>query len=320
MTVWTAWIPQEGDRTQVFERFTDRARRIVVLSQEGARRLNHNYIGTEHLVLAMALEGVGGERGVAAKVLEGFGIDGGYVEARIEEIVGRGQQAPVGHIPFTPRAKKVLELSLREALQLGHNYIGTEHILLGLIREGEGVGVQIIGMAPEMVEQATKTDKPSFVLLRWAVMNTLSGTRAPETTGWGYGPEIGEVPSREHLSEEFRLIRGVTDFAARLQEHIENRAQIIAEAETAWLAETAALGVHEAREHAMNQQLIDLHTLATNISINLGAVLSDFVHLRDGLAGLIPVDPSESGTVSVDQLPTMSLGDVSGNVEEGGSS
>src|SRR3981189_1226721 len=101
----------------MFERFTDRARRVVVLAQEEARMLNHNYIGTEH-ILAGRLRG--------------------------EEIIGRGQQAPSGHIPFTPRAKKVLELSLREALQLGHNYIGTEHILLGLIREGEGVAAQVL--------------------------------------------------------------------------------------------------------------------------------------------------------------------------------
>jgi ATP-dependent Clp protease ATP-binding subunit ClpA len=117
----------------VFERFTDRARRVVVLAQEEARLLNHNYIGTEHLLLGLL------HQGVAAKALESLGISLEAVRAQVEEIIGQGQSAPTGHIPFTPRAKKVLELSLREALQLGHNYIGT-----GLIREGEGVAAQVL--------------------------------------------------------------------------------------------------------------------------------------------------------------------------------
>ena len=124
----------------MFERFTDRARRVVVLAQEEARMLNHNYIGTEHILLGLIHEG----EGVAAKALESLGISLEAVRQQVEEIIGQGQQAPSGHIPFTPRAKKVLELSLREALQLGHNYIGTEHILLGLIREGDGVAAQVL--------------------------------------------------------------------------------------------------------------------------------------------------------------------------------
>jgi len=124
----------------VFERFTDRARRVVVLAQEEARLLNHNYIGTEHILLGLIHEG----EGVAAKALESLGISLEAVRQQVEEIIGQGGSSPSGHIPFTPRAKKVLELSLREALQLGHNYIGTEHILLGLIREGEGVAAQVL--------------------------------------------------------------------------------------------------------------------------------------------------------------------------------
>lgn len=124
----------------MFERFTDRARRVVVLAQEEARMLNHNYIGTEHILLGLIHEG----EGVAAKSLEALNVSLESVRQQVEEIIGQGQQAPSGHIPFTPRAKKVLELSLREALQLGHNYIGTEHILLGLIREGEGVAAQVL--------------------------------------------------------------------------------------------------------------------------------------------------------------------------------
>jgi ATP-dependent Clp protease ATP-binding subunit ClpC len=124
----------------MFERFTDRARRVVVLAQEEARMLQHNYIGTEHLLLGLVHE----SEGVAAKALESLGIGLEAVRQQVQEIIGQGKQAPSGHIPFTPRAKKVLELSLREAIQLGHSYIGTEHILLGLIREGDGVAAQVL--------------------------------------------------------------------------------------------------------------------------------------------------------------------------------
>jgi ATP-dependent Clp protease ATP-binding subunit ClpC len=124
----------------VYERFTDRARRAVVQAQEEARMLNHNYIGTEHILLGLIHE----RDGMAAQALESLGIGLDVVRQQIEEIIGRGQQAPPEHIPFTTRSKKVLELSLREALQLGHDYIGTEHILLGLIREGDGVAAQVL--------------------------------------------------------------------------------------------------------------------------------------------------------------------------------
>ena len=124
----------------MFERFTDRARRVVVLAQDEARMLNHSYIGTEHILLALIDEG----EGVAARALAEMEISLEAVRGEVEELVGQGQQAPSGHIPFTPQAKEVLQLSLREAVQLGHNYIGTEHILLGLIREGEGVAAQVL--------------------------------------------------------------------------------------------------------------------------------------------------------------------------------
>jgi ATP-dependent Clp protease ATP-binding subunit ClpC len=125
---------------EVFERYTDRAHRVVVLAQEEARRLNHNYLGTEHILLGLVHEG----EGVAARALESLGISLQAVRQQVEEIIGQGQQPPSGHIPFTPRAKKVLELASREALQLGHNYVGTEHILLGLVREGEGIAAQVL--------------------------------------------------------------------------------------------------------------------------------------------------------------------------------
>jgi ATP-dependent Clp protease ATP-binding subunit ClpC len=124
----------------MFERFSDRARRVIVLSQEDARLLNHNYIGTEHILLGLVHEG----EGLASRALRSLNVSLEAVRQQVEEIIGQGDSTPGVHIPFTPRAKKVLELSLREALQLGHNYIGTEHILLGLVREGEGVACQVL--------------------------------------------------------------------------------------------------------------------------------------------------------------------------------
>jgi prophage maintenance system killer protein len=136
------WLPVPKRRTRrgMFQRFTDRARQVVFLAQEEARLLNHRYIGTEHILLGLLREG----EGVAARALESLGISLAAVRDQVEEIIGHGQITPAGHIPFTPRAKKVLELSLREALRLGHNYIGTEHILLGLVREGGGVAAQVL--------------------------------------------------------------------------------------------------------------------------------------------------------------------------------
>ena len=124
----------------MFERFTDRARRVVVLAQEEARTLGHDQVGTEHVLLGLLDEG----EGLAAKVLESLGIGSEAVRQRVAEIVGRGEQAPSGHIRFTEQTKDVLKLSLNEALQLGHNYIGTEHILLGLLREREGVAARVL--------------------------------------------------------------------------------------------------------------------------------------------------------------------------------
>ena len=174
----------------MFERFTDRARRVVVLAQEEARMLNHNYIGTEHILLGLIHEG----EGVAAKALESLGISLEGVRSQVEEIIGQGQQAPSGHIPFTPRAKKVLELSLREALQLGHNYIGTEHILLGLIREGEGVAAQVL------VKLGADLNR-----VRQQVIQLLSGYtqgKGGEPAAAGTGPSEG-TPSTSLVLDQF---------------------------------------------------------------------------------------------------------------------
>ena len=176
----------------MFERFTDRARRVVVLAQEEARLLNHNYIGTEHILLGLIHEG----EGVAAKALESLGISLEAVRSQVEEIIGQGGSSPSGHIPFTPRAKKVLELSLREALQLGHNYIGTEHILLGLIREGEGVAAQVL------VKLGADLSR-----VRQQVIQLLSGYSGPggqqEKAGATTGGSGEQTPSGSLVLDQF---------------------------------------------------------------------------------------------------------------------
>src|SRR6186713_3152700 len=171
----------------MFERFTDRARRVVVLAQEEAKMLNHNYIGTEHILLGLIHEG----EGVAAKALESLNISLDAVREQVQDIIGQGQQQPTGHIPFTPRAKKVLELSLREALQLGHNYIGTEHILLGLIREGEGVAAQVL------VKLGADLNR-----VRQQVLQLLSGYQGKETAAAEGGRSEG-TPSSSLVLDQF---------------------------------------------------------------------------------------------------------------------
>ncbi|MGQ0743002.1 MAG: ATP-dependent Clp protease ATP-binding subunit [Acidimicrobiales bacterium] len=172
----------------MFERFTDRARRVVVLAQEEARLLNHNYIGTEHILLGLIHEG----EGVAARALEQLGISLEAVRTQVEEIIGQGGSSPSGHIPFTPRAKKVLELSLREALQLGHNYIGTEHILLGLIREGEGVAAQVL------IKLGAELSR-----VRQQVIQLLSGYAGKEGATTGGGPGAESTPSGSLVLDQF---------------------------------------------------------------------------------------------------------------------
>jgi ATP-dependent Clp protease ATP-binding subunit ClpC len=170
----------------MFERFTDRARRVVVLAQDEARMLNHNYIGTEHILLGLIHE----NEGVGAKALESMGVTLDAVRDQVRDIIGEGNQAPTGHIPFTPRAKKVLELSLREALQLGHNYIGTEHILLGLLREGEGTAVKVLSRL-----------KAEPAAVRQEVIERLSGYQGKELATAG-GPQEGQ-PAGSLVLDQF---------------------------------------------------------------------------------------------------------------------
>jgi ATP-dependent Clp protease ATP-binding subunit ClpC len=185
----------------MFERFTDRARHVIVLAQEEARLLNHSYIGTEHLLLGLVHE----QDGVAARALEALGISLTAVRTEVEQMIGRGEGMPSGHIPFTPRAKKVLELSLREALRLDHNYIGTEHILLGLIREGDGVAAQVLTKLGAGHEQ-----------VRQKVLDLLHQDR----TGEGTGPR--RVIGRR-FSEMGSSITGRLEEVLTRLDHIEHR-------------------------------------------------------------------------------------------------
>jgi len=189
----------------MFERFTDRARRVVVLAQEEARMLNHNYIGTEHILLALIHEG----EGVAAKALTALGISLAATRQAVEDIIGRGMQAPSGHIPFTPRSKKVLELSLREALQLGSDYIGTEHILLGLIREGDGVAAQVLVSSGVDLNRA-----------RQQVIQVLHGRREPDAPASVSAPPLSvSAPppfSASAAPTGDDLVGRLASFAARL--------------------------------------------------------------------------------------------------------
>jgi ATP-dependent Clp protease ATP-binding subunit ClpA len=190
----------------MFERFTDNARRVVVLAQEHSRRLQHNYIGTEHLLLGLLAV----PDGLAAQVLGQFDMSLSRVEEDVEAAVGRGKKVTMGHIPFTPRAKKILELSLREALSLGHNYIGTEHIVLGILREGDGVAAQIIAARagdPDQVRSAvlerlsTEEDKLSRRWRRPKVV--VSRVDTPETVG-----EFAATPAADSTLDQAARLAG----------------------------------------------------------------------------------------------------------------
>jgi ATP-dependent Clp protease ATP-binding subunit ClpA len=182
----------------VFERFTERARQVVVLAQDEARALKHNYIGTEHILLGLLRE----EEGLAARVLESLDVTVEEVRAQVERTIGRGEQPPTGQIPFTPRAKKVLELALREALTLGHNYIGTEHILLGLARENRGVAARIL------LDLDVDAEK-----VRNEVITMLSGP-SPGTVG----PEFQELVDNVRARKDAALAAGQLERAAQLRD------------------------------------------------------------------------------------------------------
>ena len=245
----------------MFERFTGRARHVVVLAQEEARLLNHNYIGTEHILLGL----LGEPDSIGGTVLESFGITRDGVRVEVEEKIGLGKSQPTGHIPFTPRAKKTLELSLREALAIKHNYIGTEHILLGVIREGEGVGAQILRGHADLLE------------IRMAVLSAVS-TADPGEAG-GEAPEESKamlswlrhrlsqrgtsVPLRSDVPEAELGTRGTPAVEAALQQ-------------AARLAGTLPVGSH----HLLLAALDDSNSAASWALASLGV---DIDELREKL-------------------------------------
>jgi hypothetical protein len=213
----------------MFERFTDRGRRVVELAQEETKRLNHTYIGTEHILLGLLREG----DGVAATALESLGISLDVVRQQVEELIGRGEQAPSGHIPFTPRAKKVLEFSLRESQQLGHNYIGTEHILLGLIREGDGVAAQVLvslgadlnGVRQQVIQllQGHPADEPVSARSATRVLRLLPTVQARleavEQRLAAIEQRMSAGPDTSDLDKQIDRARGERLAAADAEEH-----------------------------------------------------------------------------------------------------
>jgi ClpA/ClpB-like protein len=234
----------------MFQRFTDRARRVVVLAQEEARILDHNYIGTEHILLGLLREG----EGVAAKALESLGISLDAVRQQVEEIIGQGQQAPSGHIPFTPRSKKVLELSLREAQQLGHTYIGTEHILLGLIREGDGVAAQVL------VRLGADLNR-----VRQQVIQLLTGRAAgepgpeaearPEMAWQRAGQRAGSGPDTSDLDEQIEAARTEKEAAIEAQDF--EQSVVLRHRETQLRAAKAARQEQWAARHSAKPDLAE---------------------------------------------------------------
>ena len=207
----------------MLERFTGPARRVVVLAQEEARVHGHDCIGTGHILFGLIHEG----EGAAARALESLGISLEVVRQQVEEIIGRGQQAPSGHIPFTPRAKKVLELSLREALQLSHNYIGTEHILLGLIREGEGVAAKVLLRLGADLNR-----------VREQVIQLVQGYHGQESSSAGAGPQerglAADILTRiDMIESRLSALELHTGIGPDLREFDQKIAQVVREKEAA---------------------------------------------------------------------------------------
>jgi ATP-dependent Clp protease ATP-binding subunit ClpC len=276
----------------MFERFTDRARRVVVLAQEEARMLSHDYIGTEHILLGLIQEG----KGVAAKALESLGISLEAVRQQVEEIIGRGQQAPSGHIPFTPRAKQVLKLALREALELGHNYIGTEHILLGLIHEGEGVAAQVLvrmdadldtvrqqviellhgyqgeGQTTAAVQRSGKAGRGKRKLLS-EIMDRLDSV---ESRLSALEQRVGTGPDVRDLDQEIKQVRREKESAIDAQDF--EAAAVLRDKERQLLAEKAS------RQEEWTAAHQDLPSLTAEVERLRGLLPKDGTEPRDGAA------------------------------------
>jgi Clp amino terminal domain, pathogenicity island component/UvrB/uvrC motif len=266
----------------MFERFTDRARRVLVLAQEEARMLNHNYIGTEHFLLGLIHEG----EGVAAKALESLGISLDAVRQQVEEIIGQGEEISSGHIPFTPRAKKVLELSRREMSQLGHNYIGTEHILLGLIREGDGVAAQVLvtlGADLNRVRQQViqllhgyQPKKPAPARSAGPENTLLSAVQAHleavEQRLAAIERRVGNGPDTSDLDDQIERVRRERHYAADVQEY--EQAAALRDREKELLAAKAARQAQWAAAHPALPELAERYQqLADEIERRMHALL-----------------------------------------------
>jgi ATP-dependent Clp protease ATP-binding subunit ClpC len=260
----------------MFERFSGKARHVVVLSQEEARRLSHNYIGTEHILLGL----LGEPESVAGTVLDSFGFTRDGVRAEVEEQIGRGKSQPSGHIPFTPRAKKTLELSLREALQLKHNYIGTEHILLGLIREGEGVAAQIMR---EHVDLTELRDAVVSAVPPGSDSGDLGESEESNVLRWlrtRLSRRVTSVPFRPDVAGAERGTRGTPAVEAALQQ-------------AARLAGPLPVGSH----HLLLAALDDSKSAASSALVSLGVDMDELrTRLRSAkVTGTTDEQPEQAG-------------------------
>jgi ATP-dependent Clp protease ATP-binding subunit ClpC len=285
----------------MFERFTERARRVVVLAQEEARRLNHNHIGTEHILLGLIHEA----EGVAAASLESLGISLEAVREQIEGIIGQGRAAPTGNIPYTPRAKKVLELSLREALQLGHNHIGTEHILLGLIREGRGAAAQVLvrlgadlarvrEQVIQMLEDAQGEEEPGTRRAgkglgpaarkqRGLLSEVLSRVESIDSRLAAVEQRVGAGPNVSDLDQEIAQARSDKKSAADAEDY--EIATALRDRERQLLAEKASRQEQWAAAHLDLPSLAEgLHRLSEEVKRLRGLLRQQGIEPQDGAA------------------------------------
>ena len=285
----------------MFERFTERARRVVVLAQEEARRLNHNHIGTEHILLGLIHEG----EGVAAASLESLGISLEAVREQIEGIIGQGRAAPTGNIPYTPRARKVLELSLREALQLGHNHIGTEHILLGLIREGRGAAAQVLvrlgadlarvrEQVIQMLEDAQGEEEPGTRRAakglgpaareqRGLLSEVLSRVESIDSRLAAVEQRVGAGPNVGDLDQEIAQARSDKKSAADAEDY--EIATALRDRERQLLAEKASRQEQWAAAHLDLPSLAEgLHRLSEEVKRLRGLLRQQGIEPQDGAA------------------------------------
>jgi ATP-dependent Clp protease ATP-binding subunit ClpC len=289
----------EGRMRNMFERFTDRAQRVVVLAQEEARRLNHNHIGTEHILLGLIHEG----EGVAAASLESLDISLEAVRQQVEGIIGRGRAAPTGAIPYTPRAKKVLELSLREALQLGHHHIGTEHILLGLIREGRGAAAQVLvrlgadlarvrEQVIQMLEDAQGEEEPgtrhagkdsAARKQRGLLAEVLSRVESIDSRLAAVEQRVGAGPDVGDLDQEIARTRSDKKSAADAEDY--EMATALRDRERQLLAEKASRQEQWAAAHLDLPSLAaGLHRLSEEVKRLRGLLREKGIEPQDGAA------------------------------------